>query len=191
MMPKNVLGIVYSNSYDSSLGALTARRTMGSVPFGGRYRLIDFALSNLVNCGVTKVGVIANSNSSKDILIKEKIVSEISDLIFVDNKSIEEARKNINNSIPAIESKIEKVFESNKYDKDFKISYGLNKFPKKEYEGIEFVEGEYESLVIEIGEAKGNNYWCMLYPPLCFIDNSKEDNIEYKFKLIEALKKLF
>ncbi len=62
MMPKNVLGIIYSNSYDSALGALTARRTMGSVPFGGRYRLIDFALSNLVNCGVTKVGVIANSN---------------------------------------------------------------------------------------------------------------------------------
>lgn len=62
MMPKNVLGIVYSNSYDSSLGALTARRTMGSVPFGGRYRLIDFPLSNMVNCGITKVGVIANSN---------------------------------------------------------------------------------------------------------------------------------
>lgn len=62
MMPKNVLGIIYSNSYDSSLGSLTARRTMGSVPFGGRYRLIDFALSNLVNCGVAKVGVIANSN---------------------------------------------------------------------------------------------------------------------------------
>ncbi len=62
MMPKNVLGIVYSNSYDSSLSALTARRTMGSVPFGGRYRFIDFALSNLVNCGVTKVGVVANSN---------------------------------------------------------------------------------------------------------------------------------
>ena len=61
MMPKNVLGIIYSNSYDSALGALTARRTMGSVPFGGRYRLIDFALSNLVNSGVTKVGVIANS----------------------------------------------------------------------------------------------------------------------------------
>ncbi len=62
MMPKNVLGLIYSNSYESSLGALTARRAMGSVPFGGRYRLIDFALSNLVNCGVTKVGVIANSN---------------------------------------------------------------------------------------------------------------------------------
>lgn len=62
MMPKNVLGIVYSNSFDSNLDALTARRTMGSVPFGGRYRLIDFPLSNMVNCGITKVGVIANSN---------------------------------------------------------------------------------------------------------------------------------
>ena len=62
MMPKNVRGIVYSNSYDASLEALTARRTMGSVPFGGRYRLIDFPLSNMVNCGITKVGVIANSN---------------------------------------------------------------------------------------------------------------------------------
>ena len=57
MMPKNVLGIIYSNSYDSSLGALTARRTMGSVPFGGRYRLIDFALSNLVNCEIGRAHV--------------------------------------------------------------------------------------------------------------------------------------
>lgn len=62
MMPKNVLGLVFSNSYDSALGGLTARRTMGSVPFGGRYRFIDFMLSNLVNSGVTKVGLIANSN---------------------------------------------------------------------------------------------------------------------------------
>lgn len=62
MISKNVLGLIYSNSYDSSLGSLTARRTMGSVPFGGRYRFIDFTLSNFVNCGITKVGVAANSN---------------------------------------------------------------------------------------------------------------------------------
>ncbi len=62
MMPKNVLGLVYSNSFDGALNPLTARRTMGSVPFGGRYRLIDFELSNLVNSGVTKVGVFANLN---------------------------------------------------------------------------------------------------------------------------------
>lgn len=62
MMPKNVLGIVYSNSYDSCLKDLTQRRTMGSMLYGGRYRLIDFVLSNLVNSGMTKVGLITNSH---------------------------------------------------------------------------------------------------------------------------------
>ena len=62
MRANNVLGIVYSNSYDESLSELTARRTMGSVPFGGRYRLIDFVLSDMVNSGICKVGVITNSN---------------------------------------------------------------------------------------------------------------------------------
>lgn len=58
----NVLGIIFSNSYDSALPELTGVRTMGSVPFGGRYRLIDFALSNMVNSGISKVGVITKSN---------------------------------------------------------------------------------------------------------------------------------
>ncbi len=58
----NVLGIVYSNAYDSAVPELTNRRTMGSIPFGGRYRLIDFALSNMVNGGIGKVGVITKSN---------------------------------------------------------------------------------------------------------------------------------
>ena len=62
MMPKNVLGIVYSNSYDTCLKDFTQRRTMGSMLYGGRYRLIDFVLSNFVNSGVTKVGVITNSH---------------------------------------------------------------------------------------------------------------------------------
>ena len=62
MMPKNVLGIVYSNSYDSCLKDFTQRRTMGSMLYGARYRLIDFVLSNLVNGGITKVGVITNSH---------------------------------------------------------------------------------------------------------------------------------
>ncbi len=61
-MPKNVLGIVFSNSYDSCLKDLTARRTMGSMLFGARYRLIDFVLSNFVNSGISKVGVVTNNH---------------------------------------------------------------------------------------------------------------------------------
>jgi glucose-1-phosphate adenylyltransferase len=62
MMPKNVLGIVYSNSYDSCLKDFTQRRTMGSMLYGARYRLIDFALSNMVNSGINKVGIVTHNN---------------------------------------------------------------------------------------------------------------------------------
>lgn len=62
MRANNVLGIIYASTYDQSLPELTSMRTMGSVPFGGRYRLIDFPLSNMVNSGISKVGVITKSN---------------------------------------------------------------------------------------------------------------------------------
>lgn len=56
------LGIVFSNIHDANLPELVRLRTLASIPFGGRYRLIDFALSNMVNSGITKVGVITKRN---------------------------------------------------------------------------------------------------------------------------------
>lgn len=61
-MMSKTLGIVFSNMHDSMLGQLTENRTMASVPFGGRYRLIDFVLSNLINSGIKDVGIITKSN---------------------------------------------------------------------------------------------------------------------------------
>lgn len=58
----NVLGLVFANMHDTTLGNMTKNRTMGSVMFGGRYRLIDFPLSNMVNSGISEVGVITKSN---------------------------------------------------------------------------------------------------------------------------------
>ena len=58
----NVMGIVFANIYDSSLGELTNKRTMASLPFGGRYRQIDFTLSNMSNSGIRRIGVISRYN---------------------------------------------------------------------------------------------------------------------------------
>lgn len=58
----NVLGILFANSHDDSIPELSSNRTMGSIPFGGRYRLIDFMLSSMVNSGMSTVGVITKSN---------------------------------------------------------------------------------------------------------------------------------
>lgn len=62
MNGKKVLGIIFANVHEGALDSLTAMRTMGSVPFCSRYRLIDFPLSNMVESGITKIGVITNAN---------------------------------------------------------------------------------------------------------------------------------
>ena len=62
MSKNNILGIIFANSHDAILGDLAKSRSMGSVPFGGRYRMIDFSLSNLSNAGVDKVGIITKAN---------------------------------------------------------------------------------------------------------------------------------
>lgn len=61
-MTSRTLGIIFSNMHDEELQDLTIRRTIASVPFGGRYRLIDFVLSNMYNSGITTVGVVTKSN---------------------------------------------------------------------------------------------------------------------------------
>ena len=57
--------------------------------------------------------------------------------------------------------------------------------------GIEYKEGIYESIVINLGEAKGNNWWCVLFPPICMIEAKKsdKDNVEYKSKVLEIINK--
>lgn len=136
--------------------------------------------------------VIANSNSAKDILMKEKIVNSLSNILFKDQNNKEDTKNYIINNISNVEKNIDNLFEENNYDMKYNINYGINYFPEKVYNGIKFDEGNYESLVIEIGNAKGNNYWCILYPPLCMIDdNFDNEKVKYKFKVVELLKNLF
>lgn len=62
MRGNNVLGIIFPNAGDDALSELTSLRSMGSVPFGGRYRLIDFELSSMVDCGMSKIGIVTKGN---------------------------------------------------------------------------------------------------------------------------------
>ena len=117
--------------------------------------------------------VVANSNSIDDQLqkaiVKEKLSNELKTIIK-NSDSIQGAREIINNNI----SKIEKIVSQEA--KDYNINYGLNYFPKKEYKNVIYPAGNYESLVITIGKGLGNNWWCVLYPPLCFIEEENKSN---------------
>lgn len=61
-MSASAVGVIFSNLHEENVPELVRRRTMASIPFGGRYRLIDFPLSNMVNSGITTVGLMANNN---------------------------------------------------------------------------------------------------------------------------------
>lgn len=125
--------------------------------------------------------------------MKEKVKTEITDVIsnIETTTDIKETRQKITESIPTIENKINNLFEKENYNQPFKIKYGINHFPEKVYKNVKYQEGDYESMVIEIGEAKGDNYWCVLFPPLCMIDAEESDDVEYSFFISEIINKYF
>ena len=135
-----------------------------------------------------RIRVIANSNNIEDQVLKLKVKEKVESKLYekLDNtKDINVARNKIKSALPEIDKIVNNTTNSNNYN----IKYGTNYFPKKELNGINYDEGNYESLVINLGEGKGNNWWCVLFPPLCTID-IKENNankVEYKSKVLEIL----
>lgn len=139
-----------------------------------------------------RLRVIPNSNESKDINIKEKVKDYLETDIYTllkDTDNIDKARNVINENIPIIETNIDNIFKDNNYNMPYKVNFGYNYFPEKTYQGKTYEEGEYESLVIYIGDAKGDNWWCVLFPNFCLIDTEK--NHEYKSYFKELIDKIF
>ena len=134
-----------------------------------------------------RIRIIANSNNIEDQLMKYKVKSNVEELLYKklhNTKDINQARTTIKNNLNEIDKLVNTTIDSK-----YSINYGINYFPEKELKGIKYNEGNYESLVIKLGEAKGNNWWCVLFPPLCLMEANKKDidNIEYKSKIIEIL----
>lgn len=132
-----------------------------------------------------RLRVIPNSNSPLDINIKEQIKEYLEKNVYAltkDTNNIESARIIINNNIPEIEHNIAAIFDSNNYPLPYKVNYGLNYFPSKDYKGKTYQEGYYESLVISIGEANGDNWWCVLFPSFCIVDTSNKHEYKSYFK---------
>ena len=139
-----------------------------------------------------RLRVIPNSNNPEDINIKEKVKQYLEKNIYIitkDTQEIEKARTIINNNIPNIEKNISTIFNNNNYTKSYNINFGYNYFPQKEYKEKIYKEGYYESLVISIGDAKGDNWWCVLFPNYCLIDINEKH--VYKSYIKELINKVF
>lgn len=124
---------------------------------------------------VFRLHVIANSDSNKDqnlkYLVRDKLISYMNNLCS-NISSKEEAISVANEHIDNFYTIAKEVIIDNGFDYDVKISIGNFPFPTKNYGDISLPAGYYDALKVEIGEAKGQNWWCVMFPSLCFVDVS-------------------
>ena len=147
---------------------------------------------NIIPKEAIRLRVIANSNSKYDQQVKMKVSKNIQSELYnllKETKGIEEARKKIKDNMNGLNNSVKKTLKQENYPLSYTINYGDNYFPKKEYKGIKYEAGYYESLLITLGEGKGKNWWCVLFPPLCLIEAEESDKIEYKSFIKELIDK--
>ena len=131
------------------------------------------AVSEDLSESVFRLHVIANSDSKDDQDLKYKVRDSILEYInelAVDCSSKDEVIALATEKQEALHDIAKKVIEENGYDYDVNISIGNFEFPTKTYGDISFPAGNYDALRVEIGEAGGQNWWCVMFPPLCFVD---------------------
>lgn len=173
------------------------------------------AVSNNIANSVFRLHVIANSDSEEDQNLKLKVRDELlsyMNIISKDSKTKEEAMKIADEHKEEFIKIAEKTIKENGYNYTVNIQIGKADFPTKYYGDITLPAGEYDALKVQIGEAKGKNWWCVMFPPLCFVDvstgivpdNSKQElkqslddeeydlisktdnnEISFKFKIVE------
>lgn len=141
-----------------------------------------FATNNMIPDDAIRIRVIGNSNSAYDQNIKYKVKDTIEGDMYkllINAKDVEEARELINNNLESIKNNIDNTLQREQYKLPFTINFGLNYFPDKEFKGIKYKEGYYESVVVTLGEGLGDNWWCVLFPPLCMIEAEDSTDVEY------------
>lgn len=127
--------------------------------------------------------IIGNSNDIKDQELKMNIVKDIKKDLLHKSNDIDEERKYLKEKMPEIKNKI------NNYTNDYSINYGKNYFPEKTYLGKTYKEGFYESLVITLGKGEGENFFCILFPPICMIDDTED--VKYESFIKDVLSSIF
>ena len=164
---------------------------------------------------VFRLHVIANSDSKKDqdlkYIVRDNLLSYMNE-ICSNCKTKQEAINIVNENKDKFEEIAKSTIKEQGFSYNVKINIGNFEFPTKNYGDISLPKGYYDALRVEIGKAKGQNWWCVMFPPLCFVDvtsgvvpeeskeimednlseeefalvsDSSNDELQFKFKLIE------
>ncbi|GIX58756.1 stage II sporulation protein R [Bacillus paranthracis] len=158
------------------------------VQFG--YMKADAKGPSVIPKEAVRLRILANSDSDKDQALKRKVRDEVKAQIdgwVADLTSFEEARKVIQSHIPEIEKTVANTLKKEGSKDSFQVKFSKNvKFPTKVYGNFIYPAGEYEAVLITIGEGEGANWWCVLFPPMCFLDFSSGTAVRKEEHVVKA-----
>lgn len=128
-----------------------------------------------ISDAVVRLHVVANSNSAADqnlkLRVRDRIIKDTSD-IFIQTQDSSNALQSAIDNLQYIKSVAEDEIRKQGFNYAVNIKIGNFSFPTKVYDNITLPAGKYNAVRIEIGEAKGENWWCVLYPPLCYTEGT-------------------
>ncbi|WP_434305254.1 stage II sporulation protein R [Clostridium botulinum] len=183
------------------------------------YRSTSSEQKNISN-KIIRFHVLANSDSIEDQSLKLKVKDEIIKYMMPKldkSNSIDESRKILKENDKEIKKIAENIINKNGYKYSVNTYLGQEQFPIKTYGNITLPQGQYEAYKIVIGNGQGQNWWCVMFPPLCFVDvtkgevstketeqkmkkvlkeeelksiNNSKNSYEIKFKVVEEINKL-
>jgi len=139
-----------------------------------------------------RLHVRANSNSEEDQAVKYKVRDKIVQLLtpyVAQCHDKQEAISCVRGLLPQAEAAAEEVLKQNGFYYGARASIREEEFPTRVYDGVTLQAGIYDAFILELGEGTGDNWWCVVYPPLCFTGG--ETNIVYKSKIKEIIEQFF
>ena len=144
------------------------------------------------NSQFLRIHIRADSNNQADqdvkYLVKNAVVNYLAPHL-INATTKDKAMQIVEGQLNSIQQVCNKTLQSNGFSYSAKVKLCKEQFPDRSYNGITLPQGVYDALIIELGTAQGNNWWCVVYPPLCFIgaENNGTNTIVFKSKLVEIV----
>lgn len=144
------------------------------------------------NQSYLRIHIRANSNSEEDQSVKYKVKSAIVDFItpyIVECQSKTDAINVVINTKSQMEQIADEILSENGFTYKSNVVIDEEFFPTRVYDGFVLESDFYDAIIINLGTGEGNNWWCVVYPPLCF--KGETENIIYKSKILEIIENFF
>ena len=141
-----------------------------------------------------RIHIRANSNGEDDQAVKYRVrdrVVEVLTPVVAECETKAEAMQKISRALPAVERAARDALRAEGYAYGVHADVRREQFPTRVYEGATLPAGVYDALILELGAGAGDNWWCVVYPPLCFSGAAAGENVQFRSRLLDIIRDFF